>query len=174
MFDKLDFLEDKYNKLNETISDPSVIADQERWRKLMKEQKDLTPIVEKYKQYKRAKDTISESKELLSTTLEKDFKELVEMELSEAKENIAIYEEELKILLLPNDPNDDKNVIVEIRAGAGGDEAALFVGDLFRMYAIYCVQRRWKRELRRWKQVKRLWEGFPLELPEQQTLPVAR
>lgn len=147
MFDKLDFLEDKYNKLNETIADPAVIADQERWRKLMKEQKDLTPIVEKYKQYKRAKDTIAESKELLSTSLEKDFKELVEMELEEAKENIAVYEEELKILLLPKDPNDDKNVIVEIRAGAGGDEAALFVGDLYRMYSMYSDQRRWKTEV---------------------------
>ncbi len=147
MFDKLDFLEDKYNKLNETISDPAVIADQERWRKLMKEQKDLTPIVEKYKQYKKAKDTIAESKELLNTTLEKDFKELVEMELEEAKENIVTYEEELKILLLPKDPNDDKNVIVEIRAGAGGDEAALFVGDLYRMYSMYSDQRRWKTEV---------------------------
>ena len=113
----------------------------------MKEQKDLTPIVEKYKQYKHAKDTIAESKELLSTTLEKDFKELVEMELEEAKENIVIYEEELKILLLPKDPNDDKNVIVEIRAGAGGDEAALFVGDLYRMYSMYSDQRRWKTEV---------------------------
>lgn len=147
MFDKLDFLEEKYNKLNETIADPAVIADQERWRKLMKEQKDLTPIVEKYKQYKKAKDTILESKELLSTTLEKDFKELVEMEMEEAKENIVIYEDELKILLLPKDPNDDKNVIVEIRAGAGGDEAALFVGDLYRMYSMYSDQRRWKTEV---------------------------
>ena len=147
MFDKLDFLEDKYNKLNETISDPLVIADQERWRKLMKEQKDLTPIVEKYKQYKKAKDTINESKELLSTSLEKDFEELVKMELEEAKENIAVYEEELRILLLPKDPNDDKNVIVEIRAGAGGDEAALFVGDLYRMYSMYSDQRRWKTEV---------------------------
>ncbi|MBE7020603.1 MAG: peptide chain release factor 1 [Ruminococcaceae bacterium] len=147
MFDKLDFLEDKYNKLNETISDPQVIADQERWRKLMKEQKELTPIVEKYKQYKAAKDTIAEAKELLSTSLEKDFKELVEMEMEEAKENIAVYEEELKILLLPKDPNDDKNVIVEIRAGAGGDEAALFVGDLYRMYSMYSDQRRWKTEV---------------------------
>lgn len=113
----------------------------------MKEQKDLTPIVEKYKQYKKAKDTIQESKELLSTTLEKDFKELVEMEMEEAKENIVVYEEELKILLLPKDPNDDKNVIVEIRAGAGGDEAALFVGDLYRMYSMYSDQRRWKTEV---------------------------
>ena len=147
MFDKLDFLEDKYNKLNETISDPEVIADQERWRKLMKEQKDLTPIVEKYKQYKAAKDTIAEARELLSTSLDKDFEELVKMELDEAKENITIYEEELKILLLPKDPNDDKNVIVEIRAGAGGDEAALFVGDLYRMYSMYSDQRRWKTEV---------------------------
>ncbi len=147
MFDKLDFLEDKYNKLNETISDPEVIADQERWRKLMKEHKDLTPIVEKYKQYKAAKDTIAEAKELLSTSLDKDFKELVEMELDEAKDNIVVYEEELKVLLLPKDPNDDKNVIVEIRAGAGGDEAALFVGDLYRMYSMYSDQRRWKTEV---------------------------
>lgn len=147
MFDKLDFLEDKYNKLNETIADPEVIADQERWRKLMKEQSDLTPIVEKYKQYKKAKDTIAESLELLSTSLEKDFEELVKMELEEAKENIVTYEEELKILLLPKDPNDDKNVIVEIRAGAGGDEAALFVGDLYRMYSMYSDQRRWKTEV---------------------------
>ena len=147
MFDKLDFIEDKYNKLNETIADPEVIADQERWRKLMKEQSDLTPIVEKYKQYKKAKDTIAESLELLSTSLEKDFEELVKMELDEAKENIGIYEEELKILLLPKDPNDDKNVIVEIRAGAGGDEAALFVGDLYRMYSMYSDQRRWKTEV---------------------------
>ena len=147
MFDKLDFLEDKYRELNETISDPEVIADQERWRKLMKEQKDLTPIVEKYKQYKGAKQTIEESKELLETTLEKDFKELVEEELNQAKSDILVYEEELKVLLLPKDPNDDKNVIVEIRAGAGGDEAALFVGDLYRMYSMYADQKRWKTEV---------------------------
>lgn len=147
MFDKLDFLEDKYRELNETISDPEVIADQERWRKLMKEQKDLTPIVEKYKQYKSAKETIEESKELLETTLEKDFKELVEEELNQAKADILVYEEELKVLLLPKDPNDDKNVIVEIRAGAGGDEAALFAGDLYRMYSMYADQRRWKTEV---------------------------
>ena len=113
----------------------------------MKEHKDLTPIVEKYKQYKRAKDTIAESKELLNTSLEKDFKELVEMELEEAKENIVVYEEELKVLLLPKDPNDDKNVIVEIRAGAGGDEAALFAGDLYRMYSMYSDSKRWKTEV---------------------------
>ena len=147
MFDKLDFIVEKYEELNKQISDPDVIADQEKWRKLMKEHKDLTPIVEKYKEYKKAKDTIEESKELLSTKLDKDFKELVEMELEEAKENIVTYEAELKILLLPKDPNDDKNVIVEIRAGAGGDEAALFVGDLYRMYSMYADSRRWKTEV---------------------------
>ncbi|MBQ4111073.1 MAG: peptide chain release factor 1 [Clostridia bacterium] len=147
MFDKLDFIVEKYEELNRQISDPDVIADQEKWRKLMKEHKDLTPIVEKYKEYKKAKDTIEESKELLSTKLDKDFKELVEMELEEAKENIVTFEEELKILLLPKDPNDDKNVIVEIRAGAGGDEAALFVGDLYRMYSMYADSRRWKTEI---------------------------
>ena len=137
MFDKLNFLEEKYKELNSLISDPDVIADQERWRRLMKEQKDLTPIVEKYKEYKKAKETIEESLELLGTKLDKDFEELVKMEMEEAKASIGTIEEELKVLLLPKDPNDDKNVIVEIRAGAGGDEAALFCGDLYRMYTMY-------------------------------------
>ncbi len=147
MFDKLNFLEEKYKELNDLISDPDVIADQERWRKLMKEQKDLTPIVEKYKEYKKAKETIEESLELLSTKLEKDFEELVKMELDEAKESVVTIEEELKVLLLPKDPNDDKNVIVEIRAGAGGDEAALFCGDLYRMYTMYSDSRGWSTEV---------------------------
>ncbi len=147
MFDKLNFLEEKYKELNDLISDPDVISDQERWRKLMKEQKDLTPIVEKYKEYKKAKETIEESLELLSTKLEKDFEELVKMEMDEAKESIVTIEEELKILLLPKDPNDDKNVIVEIRAGAGGDEAALFCGDLYRMYTMYSDSRGWSTEV---------------------------
>ncbi len=147
MFDKLNFLEEKYKELNELISDPDVIADQERWRKLMKEQKDLTPIVEKYKEYKKAKETIEESLELLGTKLDKDFEELVKMELEEAKASIGTIEEELKVLLLPKDPNDDKNVIVEIRAGAGGDEAALFCGDLYRMYTMYSDSKGWSTEV---------------------------
>ena len=147
MFDKLNFLEEKYRELNQLISDPDVIADQERWRRLMKEQKDLTPIVEKYKEYKKAKETIEESLELLGTKLEKDFEELVKQELEEAKQSIGTIEEELKILLLPKDPNDDKNVIVEIRAGAGGEEAALFCGDLYRMYTMYSDSRHWSTEV---------------------------
>lgn len=147
MFDKLNFLEEKYKELNGLISDPDVIADQERWRKLMKEQKDLTPIVEKYKEYKKAKETIEESLELLGTKLDKDFEELVKMEMEQAKASIGTIEEELKVLLLPKDPNDDKNVIVEIRAGAGGEEAALFCGDLYRMYTMYSDSRGWSTEV---------------------------
>ena len=147
MIDKLNFLEEKYKELNSLISDPDVIADQERWRRLMKEQKDLTPIVEKYKEYKKAKETIEESLELLGTKLDKDFEELVKMEMEEAKASIGTIEEELKVLLLPKDPNDDKNVIVEIRAGAGGDEAALFCGDLYRMYTMYSDSRGWSTEV---------------------------
>jgi len=147
MFNKLDFLESKYTELNELISQPDVIADQERWRKLMKEQNSLTPIVEKYREYKKAKETVEEMLEVLNSKPDKDLKELAEMELSEAKESIPVIEDELKILLLPKDPNDDKNVIVEIRAGAGGEEAALFAGDLYRMYSMYADQRRWKTEI---------------------------
>lgn len=147
MFDKLNFLEEKYKELNTLISDPDVIADQERWRRLMKEQKDLTPIVEKYKEYKKAKETIEESLELLGTKLDKDFEELVKLEMEEAKASIGTIEEELKVLLLPKDPNDDKNVIVEIRAGAGGEEAALFCGDLYRMYTMYSDSKGWSTEV---------------------------
>ncbi len=147
MFNKLDFLESKYKELNELISDPEVISDQERWRKLMKEQNSLTPIVEKYREYKKAKDTIAEMLEMLESKPDKDLRELAEMELSEAKDSIPVIEEELKILLLPKDPNDDKNVIVEIRAGAGGEEAALFAGDLYRMYSMYADARKWKTEI---------------------------
>ncbi len=147
MFNKLDFLETKYQELNEQISDPQVISDQERWRKLMKEQNSLTPIVEKYREYKKAKETVEEMLEMLSSKPDKELKELAELELSEAKESIPVIEEELKILLLPKDPNDDKNVIVEIRAGAGGEEAALFAGDLYRMYSMYADARKWKTEI---------------------------
>ena len=147
MFDKLNFIEEKYNELNTLISDPEVIADQERWRKLMKEQNDLTPIVEKYKEYKKTKETEAEMLEMLSSKPDKELKELAEEELAEAKKRLPEIEEELKILLLPKDPNDEKNVIVEIRAGAGGEEAALFAGDLYRMYSMYADIRRWKTEV---------------------------
>jgi len=146
MFDKLSFLQQRFDELSKSISDPEVIADQNKFRDLCKEHSDLTPIVEKYNEYKAAKQQLEESKEMLGESLDKEFKELVQAEYDDAKEKIAQYEEELKILLLPKDPNDDKNVIVEIRGGAGGDEAALFAGDLLRMYSMYAETRRWKIE----------------------------
>ncbi len=147
MYDKLSFIEKRYEELSEQISDPEIIADQDTWRKLCKEHSDITPIVQKYREYKGAKDTIEEANELLKEENDKDFKEMLLAEIDEAQANIATYEEELKILLLPKDPNDDKNVIVEIRGGAGGDEAALFAADLYRMYTMYAEARRWKIEV---------------------------
>jgi len=147
MFDKLDFIEEKYENLSKSISDPEIIANQELWRKYCKEHADLTPIVNKYREYKKLKDTIAEAKELLNEKLDKDFREMVEAELEESKEQIQVVENELKILLLPKDPNDDKNVIVEIRGGAGGEEAALFAADLLRMYSRYAERKHWKVEM---------------------------
>jgi len=147
LFDKLSFIENKYEELSKAISDPEVISDQEKFRTLCKEHSDLTPIVEKYRQYKAAKESVEEALEILSGKPDKDFRELAQMELDENKENMAIFEEELKILLLPKDPNDDKNVIVEIRGGAGGDEAALFASDLLRMYSMYAELKHWNVEI---------------------------
>lgn len=168
MFDKLDFIENKYDDLNSKISDPEVISNQELWRALMKEHSDISPIVEKYREYKKLKQTIEEAKELLSQTIEKDFREMVEAELLSSRESIEKVTEELKILLLPKDPNDEKNVIVEIRGGAGGDEAALFAGVLFRMYSMYAETKRWRveilnsnpTELGGFKEVSFMIEGF--------------
>jgi len=148
MFEKLSFIEQQFDKLAEKISDPEVIADQETWRKLCKEHSDMSPIVEKYREYKQNKNTIDEANMMLDDPdADKEFKEMLVEEIKEAKENIVKIEEELKILLLPKDPNDDKNVMVEIRGGAGGDEAALFAGDLFRMYSMYADTKRWKTEV---------------------------
>ena len=148
MFEKLSFIENQFEELAKKISDPDVIADQETWRKLCKEHSDLTPIVEKYREYKANRDTIEDAKLMMDDPeSDKEFKEMLAEESKKAKENIARIEEELKILLLPKDPNDDKNVIVEIRGGAGGDEAALFAGDLFRMYSMYADPKRWKTEI---------------------------
>lgn len=133
--------------LSEKISDPDVIADQDTWRKYCKEHSDLTPIIAKYKEYKKAKQTISDDKEMLEAGQEKEFEELIRAELAEAEEELSSIEQELKVLLLPKDPNDEKNVIVEIRGGTGGDEAALFAADLMRMYSMYAESRRWKVEL---------------------------
>lgn len=148
MFDKLSFIEAQHEELAAKISDPEIMADMDLWRKLSKEYSDMTPIVEKYKEYKSNKETIDDANEMLSDpSSDKDFKELLNEEIRTARENIARIEEELKILLLPKDPNDDKNVIIEIRGGAGGDEAALFAGDLFRMYSMYSDSQRWKIEV---------------------------
>ena len=144
MFNKLAFIEEHYEELSEKISDPEIIADQNRWRKLCKESSDITPIVEKYREYKKAKEAIDEAKEMLSEVSDKEFEEMLLAEIDENKEKITAYEQELKVLLLPKDPNDEKNVIVEIRGGTGGDEAALFAGSLFRMYSMYAENRNWK------------------------------
>ena len=148
MFDKLSFIEERFTELETKISDPAVIADQELWRKLCKEHSDITPIVNKYREYKALNDNISEAKEMIeSGELDKEEKEMLEEEIEESKRGIELANEELKILLLPKDPNDEKNVIVEIRGGAGGDEAALFASDLLRMYSMYAETQRWKVEL---------------------------
>ncbi len=147
MLKKLEVLEDKYQDLNQKISDPEIINDQKTWQKYMKEHADLEPIVMKYREYTDVLNAIKESKEILQEESDEELRELAKMELSEMEDMVEPLEAELKILLLPKDPNDEKNVIVEIRGGAGGDEAALFAGDLFRMYSRYAERRRWKMEL---------------------------
>ncbi len=147
MLNKLHFIEERFEELSSRISDPQTIQDQELWRKLCKEHSDITPIVNKYKEYKKIISTIEEAKSLLTEKLDKDFKEMVELELDEAKDKKGVIEEELTVMLLPKDPNDDKNVIVEIRGGAGGDEAALFAATLFRMYSRYAERNRWRVEM---------------------------
>lgn len=148
MFDNLAVFEQRYEEINEKLYDPQVVSDQKIYADLMKEHKHLTPIVEKYREYQKADDTYKEARILLSEGgLDKDFKEMVEQELADAKSSLESISEELKILLLPRDPNDDRNVIMEIRGGAGGEEAALFSGVLFRMYSMYAEARGWKAEL---------------------------
>ena len=148
MFEKLSFIEKQHEELAAKISDPAVMADMDNWRKLCKEHSDMTPIVEKYKEYKTNMNTIEDAREMIDDPeTDKDFKEMLQDEIAEAKANIERIEGELKILLLPKDPNDDKNVIVEIRGGAGGDEAALFAADLYRMYSMYAETKRWKTEV---------------------------
>ncbi|MEG0309706.1 MAG: peptide chain release factor 1 [Eubacterium sp.] len=148
MLEKLDFLSSKYNELNKKISDPAIIADQNLWTKLMKEQSHIEPIINRYNEYRETMRGIDESKEMLTDkSIDKEFKEMCESELNELNEKKIALEEELRVLLLPKDPNDDKNVIVEIRGGAGGNEAALFAGDLFRMFTRYAERKGWKSEI---------------------------
>jgi peptide chain release factor 1 len=147
MFDRLDDLVRRYEELMLELNDPSIANDQVRFRKLMKEQADLAPIVEAYKEYKKCKETVQDSLAILDEESDEEMKELAKEELNEAKARIEELEKQLKILLLPKDPNDDKNVIVEIRAGAGGDEAALFAYEIYRMYVHYAESKNWKVEL---------------------------
>lgn len=148
MFEKLEVFKKRNTEITKLLCDPNVVSNQEKYRALMKEQKNLTPIVERYNEYEKAKRDAEDAKQLLNEAgLDKDFKEMVESELENAKNSIERISEELKILLLPKDPNDDRNVIVEIRGGAGGEEAALFSGVLFRMYSMYAESKRWKTEI---------------------------
>lgn len=143
MFQKLDEVEKRYEYLNSQISDPQVIADNEVWTKYMKEHANISEVVETYREYKNVKKAIEDAKEMLS---DPEMVELAQIELDDNREKIEKLEEKLKVLLLPKDPNDDKNVIIEIRGGAGGDEAALFAYDLYRMYIMYAEKKRWKIE----------------------------
>lgn len=148
MFDKLQGIEDKLEKINSSLCDPEVVSNQEEYKKLMREAKTLTPIVEKFREYKKANSDLTEAKEMLAdSSLDKEFRDMASEEAAEAQKKTEKLKEELKVLLLPKDPNDYKNVIVEIRGGAGGEEAALFAGSLFRMYSMYAERKGWKTEI---------------------------
>lgn len=146
MFDKLEALIQRFDEIMNELAEPEVANNQERFRSLMKEQSDLTPIVDAYKEYKKAKQDIEDSLAMLEEESDDDMREMLKEELSDSKKKVEELEQKLKVLLLPKDPNDEKNVIVEIRAGAGGDEAALFAAEIYRMYVHYAEGRRWKVE----------------------------
>ena len=146
MFDKLDFILEKYEELSLKVSDPDIISNQPVWKKHMKELGELEPIALKYKEYKKAKEEMDAAREMLDSD-DEEMKELAKMEVADLEDKIPEIENELKILMLPKDPNDDKNVILEVRAGTGGDEAALFGMDLLRMYLRYAERRGWKAEV---------------------------
>ncbi|MBA1334093.1 MAG: Peptide chain release factor 1 [Firmicutes bacterium] len=147
MLEKLDFISDKYRELSGKISDPEIIADNTTWTKLVKEHADLEPIVHKYEEYKQTSAELRDAREMLKDDLDKEFEEMVKAEVSALSRKKERLEEELKFLLIPKDPNDEKNVLMEIRAGTGGEEAALFAGDLFRMYNRYAERHGWKTEI---------------------------
>jgi len=147
MFDKLIELEEKYDSLSERVNSPETIGDQALWRALMKEHSDLTPLIEEYRAYKAARAAVDEARALLNESADEDLRQLAKDELKENTERLERLSENIKFLLLPKDPNDEKNVIMEIRGGAGGDEAALFAYELFRMYNRYAERHRWKTEL---------------------------
>ncbi|MBC2344416.1 peptide chain release factor 1 [Listeria welshimeri] len=147
MYDRLQAVEDRYDELNELLSDPDVVSDPKRLRDLSKEQSSITATVETYREYKNVNEQIDETRELLGEKLDDEMREMAKEEFAELQKEKAELEERLKLLLVPKDPNDDKNVILEIRGAAGGDEAALFAGDLFRMYSKYAESRGWKVEI---------------------------
>ena len=147
MFDKLEDLLIRFEEIMGELHEPTVTNNQERFRKLMKEQSDLTPIVDAYTEYKKCKQDIEDSLSMLEEEKDDEMREMIKETLNDSKKRVEELEQELKILLLPKDPNDDKNVIVEIRAGAGGDEAALFAAEIYRMYVHYAEKQRWKVEL---------------------------
>ena len=147
MFDKLEDLLIRFDEILNELNEPNVAGDSGRFQKLMKEQSDLQPIVDAYKEYKNCKQTVEDSLSMLESESDEEMREMLKEELSSSKKRIEELEHELKVLLLPKDPNDNKNVIVEIRGGAGGDEAALFAADVYRMYVKYAESHRWKTEL---------------------------
>ncbi len=148
MLEKLELMEQKYNDINEKLMDVNVINDTKQYAAYMKEYKNLTPIVEKYKEYRKYDTQLKDAEEMLSdSSLDREMKELAQADYDEAKEMLPQISEELKIMLLPKDPNDDKNVIIEIRGGAGGEEAALFANSLYRMYTMYAEMKHWKIEV---------------------------
>lgn len=150
MFDRLEKIRERYEEVTQFLSDPAVIASQTRYRELSKEHSELTEIIRVYNQYRKTEDDLKEIREMLRTTNDPDMRELAQMELEESQRKLETLEEKLKTLLIPRDPNDEKNVIMEIRAGTGGEEAALFAADLYRMYTRYAERQGWKAELMDW------------------------
>ena len=147
MFDKLDFIVEKYKDMSLKVSDPDVIADQPTWQKYIKDMGEMEPIVKKYEEYKKAKDELAMAKEILETENDEELRDLAKLEVNDNEEKIEVLSDELRILLIPKDPNDDKNVILEVRAGTGGEAAALFGQNLLRMYTRYAERHRWKTEI---------------------------
>ena len=142
MFDKLEDLVRRFEEITNELTEPSVVNDQNRFRKLMKEQSDLQPLVDAYTEYRKCQETVEDSLAMLESESDDEMREMLKEEMSDAKKRIIELEQKMKILLLPKDPNDEKNVIVEIRAGAGGDEAALFAAEVYRMYVHYAESKR--------------------------------
>ncbi len=147
MLERLGFLENKYDELSNMISDPSIMANQKEWQKLCKEHAELEIIVGRYREYRDAENALAENKEMLNEESDREMREMIQEDIKALTEQCEKSKEEIRILLLPKDPNDDKNVFIEIRGGAGGDEAALFAANLFRMYTRYAERNRWKVEI---------------------------